>query len=85
VLGRIGSGSTVAALPWAGVGQALAEIRDRRLYRATNSTFEEYVHDKWVLTRTRAYRFIDAAKVNAVLSPIGHTPAMGRRRVSWRA
>jgi hypothetical protein len=45
------------------VGKALAEIRDRRLYRQTHGTFEEYCHDKWLLSRTRAYRLIDAAAV----------------------
>ena len=50
------------------VGRALAEIRDQRLYRASHGTFEEYCHDRWVLSRTRAYRLIDAA---AVVSPIG--------------
>jgi hypothetical protein len=56
------------------VGQALAEIRDRRLYRAMYSTFEECAHDRWLLSRTRAYRLIDVAKVDAALSPIGDTP-----------
>ena len=50
------------------VGRALAEIRDQRLYRASHRTFEEYCHERWLLSRTRAYRLIDAA---AVVSPIG--------------
>ena len=50
------------------VGRALAEIRDQRLYRAAHRTFEEYRHERWLLSRTRAYRLIDAA---AVVSPIG--------------
>lgn len=53
------------------VGKALAEIRDRRLYRQTHGTFEEYCHDKWLLSRTRAYRLIDAAAVAEAVSPIG--------------
>jgi hypothetical protein len=57
------------------VGQALAEIRDRRLYRTTHATFEEYAHERWLLSRTRAYRLIDAANVAVALSPIGDTPA----------
>jgi hypothetical protein len=36
------------------VGQALAEIRDRRLYRATHRTFEEYAHERWLLRLTRS-------------------------------
>ena len=50
------------------VGRALAEIRDRRLYRQTHGTLEDYCHEKWLLSRTRAYRLIDAA---AVVSPMG--------------
>lgn len=30
-----------------GVRNALGEIRDRQLYRATHSTFEDYLHDRW--------------------------------------
>jgi hypothetical protein len=56
------------------VGQALAEIRDRRLYRATHRTFEEYAHERWLLRRTRAYQLIDAAVVDTALSTIVDTP-----------
>jgi hypothetical protein len=53
------------------VGRALAEIRDRRLYRQTHGTFEEYCHEKWLLSRTRAYRLIDAAAAVEAVSPMG--------------
>jgi hypothetical protein len=49
------------------VGRALAEIRDRRLYRQTHGTFEEYCHDRWLLGRTRAYQLIDAAAVSTIV------------------
>jgi hypothetical protein len=49
------------------VGRALAEIRDRRLYRQTHGTFEEYCHEKWLLSRTRAYQMIDAATVSTIV------------------
>jgi hypothetical protein len=49
------------------VGRALAEIRDRRLYRQTHGTFEEYCHEKWLLGRTRAYQLIDAAMVSTIV------------------
>lgn len=57
------------------VGRALAEIRDRKLYRVEYGTFEEYCGEKWLLSRTRAYRLIDTAAVSDALSPIGDTPA----------
>lgn len=31
-------------------GNALAEIRDKRLYRGTHDTFEAYCYDVWKLT-----------------------------------
>jgi hypothetical protein len=50
------------------VGQALIEIRDRKLYRATHKTFEAYCQEKWSLTRPRAYQFMDASEVVQNLS-----------------
>lgn len=52
------------------VGQALASIRDNRLYRATHQTFEDYAVERWSLSRAHAYRMIAAAEV---VSPIGDT------------
>lgn len=45
------------------VGIALADIRDRRLYRAAHRTFEEYCQGRWQMTGSRAYQMIDAANV----------------------
>ena len=45
------------------VGMALADIRDRKLYRASNRTFEEYCQGRWQMTGSRAYQMIDAANV----------------------
>ena len=45
------------------VGIALADIRDRKLYRADYGTFEEYAERRWQMTRSRAYQMIDAAGV----------------------
>ena len=53
------------------VGQALATIRDSRLYREDYSTFEDYCKDKWGMVRQQAYRLIDAANVIVNLSPMG--------------
>ncbi len=46
------------------VGNALAEIRDSRLYLEKNATFEEYCRDRWNLSRKRAYDQIAAASVS---------------------
>ena len=53
------------------VGQALAEIRDRKLYRASHDTFEWYCRERWGFTRQRALQFIDAAAVTTVVVKAG--------------
>lgn len=53
------------------VGQALIEIRDRKLYRESHKTFEAYCKETWSLTRPSAYRLLKAAEVIKNLSPIG--------------
>lgn len=45
------------------VGMALAEIRERKLYRATHATFEDYCRERWGMARSTAYQFMDAAEV----------------------
>ena len=57
------------------VGEALAEIRTKRLYRETHATFEEYLRKRWGMGRSQAYRLIDASGVVAAMSPIGDKPA----------
>jgi hypothetical protein len=44
-------------------GKALKELRDRRLYRSTHRTFEEYCWDRFGFRRRHPYRLIDAATV----------------------
>lgn len=54
------------------MGEALAEIRSEKLYRAAGFTkFEDYTKTRWNLTRAEAYRAIDAVKVVEVVSPNG--------------
>lgn len=53
------------------VGQALAEIRDCRLYRASYDTFERYCRERWGFTRQRARQFIDAAAVTTIVVSAG--------------
>lgn len=43
------------------VGAALSAIRDRRLYRETHGTFEDYCRERWCLKQSRAYQIMDAA------------------------
>lgn len=43
------------------VGQALMEIRDQRLYRATHGRFEDYCRERWGMDRINAHRHIEAA------------------------
>lgn len=50
------------------VGNALAEIRDAGLYRNSHATFEDYCAARWNMSRPRAYQFIEAAEIVAVLS-----------------
>ncbi|PTL55767.1 hypothetical protein [Paraconexibacter algicola] len=51
------------------VGKALGEIRDARQYRdAGYSSFEDYLSERWDMSRPRAYQLIDAAGRVAGLS-----------------
>lgn len=52
---------------WIIVGEALTEIRDKRLYRATHETFETYCQERWLITRRRANQMIGGAAVAGVL------------------
>ncbi len=55
---------------WA-AGKALQVIRDARLYRATHATFEDYVEERWDMSRPQAYRLVDAWPLAERLSPMG--------------
>lgn len=55
-----------------GIGQALMEIRDKRLYKqALFETFESYVKIRWDMSRAHAYRLMAFYGVIGNLSPIG--------------
>jgi hypothetical protein len=55
------------------VGEALAAIRDRRLYRDTHRSFAAYLAARWpqIGGRRQADRLINAAEVAADLRPVG--------------
>jgi hypothetical protein len=57
------------------VRTALMEIRNSRLYRATHPRFEDYLDERWGMSRSRGYRLMDAARVAELVSPIGDIPA----------
>jgi hypothetical protein len=54
------------------VGHALLAIRDQRLYRESYATFEDYLRQRWDLSRSYAHRMIDAAVVVENVLPIGN-------------
>jgi hypothetical protein len=45
------------------VGEALLEIRAKRLYKATHDSFEDYLAERWGMTRQRSTQLIGAAEV----------------------
>ena len=53
------------------VGEALAEIRDFKLYRIEHKTFEDYCVKKWNFTRMHASRLIAGAEVCNQLVTVG--------------
>ncbi len=56
------------------VGQALLEIRARRLYRDTHGTFEDYCKERWGWGRKIASDYILAAGVAGNVTSTLHTP-----------
>ena len=56
-------------------GDALATIRDGRLYRATDASFEAYCRRKWNLSRPYAYELMDAAEIAGQVSASSESPA----------
>ncbi|BBD63220.1 hypothetical protein NIES2109_60700 (plasmid) [Nostoc sp. HK-01] len=51
-------------------GKALAELRDRRLYRSTHKTFEEYCRDRFGHSRQKSNYLIAASQVYENLTTI---------------
>ena len=49
------------------VGAALAQIRERRLYRETHDTFEAYCQERWSFNRQRASQLIQASEMSRIL------------------
>ena len=53
------------------VGNALTEIRDRKLYRCDHATFAAYCKTKWGMSDRRARQLMEAAEVVAEVSKSG--------------
>jgi hypothetical protein len=49
------------------VGEALTEIRDKKLYRCDYKSFEDYCQEKWGWSRNRGLQMIQAAETVAEL------------------
>ncbi len=58
-------------------GKALTELRDRRLYRSTHRTFEEYCKDRFGYSRDAAYLKISATAVYENIQKF--LPTIGRQ------
>ncbi len=63
------------------VGQALGEIRDRRLYRATHGTFDNYCRERWGFVASRARQLIAAAETVTAVTAAG-LPALSTEAVT---
>jgi hypothetical protein len=61
------------------VGDALAEINDTRLYRASHPTFAAYLRDRWGISRTHGDQLIHAAEAAGQSSGGVDSPAPGTR------
>lgn len=61
------------------MGQALAVIKERQLYRASHRTFESYLLDKWKIGADYASKLITAASVCVALVRDG-LPAPAREK-----
>jgi hypothetical protein len=59
---------------FAQVGEALARIRDKRLYKNEYHSFELYCRERWGFGRSRAGTYISAAEVHQVLSAVPGIP-----------
>jgi hypothetical protein len=62
------------------VGEALAEIRDRALYKLHGYTdFREYLREEWNMGKSQAYRLIDSSEV---ISNLKSVPNWGQKNDS---
>lgn len=60
------------------VGTALAEIREKRLYKATHATWEAYCRGRWKFSTQHCGRLMAAASFAEQSEPMGSVPATER-------
>ncbi|HEY2301818.1 MAG TPA: hypothetical protein VGH66_07990, partial [Acidimicrobiales bacterium] len=60
------------------VGLALAEVRDRELWRPGYVSWTHYCEERWGFSRFRAHRLISGAEIAEAL-PIGQRPTSERQ------
>lgn len=60
-------------------GNALLAVSDQRLYRATHSTFKDYVQEKWNMSVSRAYQLCEAAEIVRSCPPLVESPLNERQ------
>jgi hypothetical protein len=60
--------------------EALRTVRDKRLFRDTYPTFEQYCRERWGISKTHCNRLIQASEVSANVAPIGVTPKESQAR-----
>jgi len=63
------------------VGQALMTIKEKRLYRISFKTFEDYCVEKWAFKRTHVYQLIEASAVISNLSAMANILPQSERQV----
>ncbi len=68
---------------WQAMAGALSEVKARRLYREDHKSFKEYLAKRWNISRSHAYRLVNAHKTSEKLSPTGDTaiPATNERQL----
>lgn len=67
---------------FAKAGHALREVRDKRLYRETNATFEDYCRKRWEMSKTQANRLIVAAQAVDNISSVAPPEIAGHLKES---
>lgn len=63
-------------LSWVDAGRALAEIQRRALYRDRSASFEQYLRERWGLSRRHGLDLVTAAAVADNVHDVRHTLSM---------
>lgn len=77
---RINAGLESICNSYVEIGRALDQIRERRLYRATHGTFEEYCSERWGRTARWARQRIEGARVAVNLLEFSQEAAEGAEK-----